>query len=573
MRTLKADVVIIGGGVAGTSAALHADSLGLDALIVSKGLVGKSGASIFGGNLVLGGTMLDGNEENVRASLNWSVRYFNHFLVDQDYNKAMGEWSESVFWKELDKAGLYLRRDERGDIVVSKSPTRIMCAKQQGQSSVLLMDMRRKQVFQRGIRVLEEAMATSLLTDSDGGVIGLTALDYLNGELYAVTAKAVVLATGHSDRFAARSTATREQSADGIAMAWAIGAELQNLEIQWWHASDVANPPSWQRLHIYPNPLVGTTETARMYNSRGELFFEQKKDAPYALAPYVGQTKALIQQVHDGNARYDGGYYTSYDHIDGDTMRSFNNHAKVWDALGLDVTKDKMETAASWHFRQGGIHVLPQTMETTVPGLFVAGAVGGHYNGGIHVGSYDGKVVAETVSERIRNLDTPSLPDKAVDAEEARVLGFLRPVEPDGFVPAQIKKRLRTVMGEKMGLVKSERTMTAALDEIADIRERMMPRMGLRNNVSRRFNYPWVEALDVHNLLAVAELAIRSSLLRTESRGPFYREDYPFTDNVNWLKKNIIWLGDGGVQHRTEPYATPYLQPEYKRSGYFEINW
>ena len=131
-------------------------------------------------------------------------------------------------------------------------------------------------------------------------------LQVLTGEYVVVLAQAMILATGYSDRLHARSTGTREMSADGIAMAWRAGASMVNLEMQWWHTNDVAHPPTWQRMQIYPNPMLGSEKSARMVNSAGEEFFNQQKDDPLAFGPYTVQLKALAKQVHAGKARYDG---------------------------------------------------------------------------------------------------------------------------------------------------------------------------------------------------------------------------------------------------------------------------
>ena len=102
--------------------------------------------------------------------------------------------------------------------------------------------------------------------------------------------------TGYSDRLHARSTGTREMSGDGIAMAWRVGATLANLEMQWWHTNDVAYPPTWQRMQVYPNPMLGSEKSARMVNSQGTEFFNQQQDDPLAYGPYTVQLKALAKQ-------------------------------------------------------------------------------------------------------------------------------------------------------------------------------------------------------------------------------------------------------------------------------------
>lgn len=574
MQVLIADVVVVGGGGAGTYTALRLKQLGLEPLVITKGLVGKSGCSIFAGNLVLSGRMLGATEAQSADTMEYFTKYWNNFLIDQTYLMAAGKWIEETFYPELDDAGLYFRRNDQGDIVTSIGRVRNIAANKQGQSGMLLMDRRRKQLEQLHIRSLEETTVTALLTDDSGAVVGVVALRYSDGEIYAVRTNAVILATGHSDRMAKRSTGTREQSADGIALAYRVGAELANLEIQWWHTSDFAYPKTWDRMHVYPNPLVGTTETARMYNSEGEMFFEQKTDAPVGLAPYATQFKRVAEQVLKGKARFDGGYYTSYDHIPREAIEEYNYHFKAFDKMGLDVSQDKVESAVSWHCRQGGIHVNPHTMETSVPGLYVAGGVGSHSNGGIGVVSYDGNVAAGTVAAKLSAGNIiPELPRIQADEEVERLNGLLRPIPAGGCTPMHIKNRIRELIWEKMGFIKCESGMLSALDEIRDMRDGLTTRMGLKN-ATRQYNYGWVDAIDVFNMLDVAELTIMSSLNRKESRGPFFRPEFPYTDNANWHAKNILYRGASGeLLFRVEPYDTPYLKPEFDRREYFSVDW
>lgn len=283
MNTLSADVIVVGGGSAGCSAALRMRELGIRPLVVSKGPVGKSGCSIFAGALIVGGTMLDSTPAHATASIEFFVKYYSQYLVDQAYLEGAGAWIEEVFYPELDEAGLCFRRDDEGRIVTSIGPVRWLCAASQGQSGILLMDRRRKQLAAAGVDILEETAVTTLLTDDHGAVAGVVALHLPTGEIHAVRARAVVLATGHADRLTKRATGTREQSADGIALAYRAGADLVNLEMQYWHSSDLAHPNCWQRGHMYPNPLVGTAETSRMLNADGEVFFELAADAPISL--------------------------------------------------------------------------------------------------------------------------------------------------------------------------------------------------------------------------------------------------------------------------------------------------
>src|SRR6185369_6243665 len=448
MHVLKTDVAIIGGGAAGCYAALCLQKLGIKPLIICKGLVGKSGASLFAGNLVIGGRLLGNSEAQARNTAEFLIKYHNQFLIDQNWARRCGEWIEQVYYPELEELGLYFRRDDKGNVVTSPGAIRSIAANVQGNSGVPFMDLRRKQIIRAGIPRLEETVATALLRNGDGNVGGVFCLNVLSGEYQVVLARAVILATGYSDRLHARSTGTREMSGDGIAMAWRVGATLANLEMQWWHTNDIADPPSWQRMQVYPNPMLGSEKSARMVNSAGEEFFNQQQDDPLAFGPYTVQLKALAKQVHAGKARYDGGYYAGFDHCDPGEVEAYTTYGKAYRQLGLQFPEQLVETAVTSHYRQGGIDVDTTTMRSSLPGLYVAGGVGGHSNGLIGLATYDGKVVADGIAAEFGDLRTGAMADHEIDGETRR-LDRLRNASGSAITPVQLKEKLRGLMWDK----------------------------------------------------------------------------------------------------------------------------
>ena len=392
---LETDVLVIGGGAAGTNAVLKAADRGAKVTMVVKGLLGKSGCSIFAAFTPY---FQKTDEEIRRNRWRFMIRYYNHYLADQEYCARMEDYMCTEFYPDLERLGVYWRRDAEGRLEMVQARTRSLVAHKQGATGPILMDKRRREIFRRGIPVYEECAVTSLLTNGER-VVGATVLDYRRGRFFVIHAKNTILATGHSDYLATRATGTREQSADGIAMAVRTGAELANLEIQWWHVSDVLEPKSWMRYHLYPNPLMGTLETSRLYNSQGEMFYEQKTHSPGAAAPYTEQLRRLALEVAAGRARWDGGYHSGYDHIRAETINTYQHQAKVWSKLGLDVGKDRIECGITWHMRHGGLNVNAERMETSLPGLYAAGGVGCHYLGGFGPASFDGKVAGEAAAD------------------------------------------------------------------------------------------------------------------------------------------------------------------------------
>jgi succinate dehydrogenase/fumarate reductase flavoprotein subunit len=571
MQVLNTDVAIVGGGAAGCYAALNLHRAGHKTVIVCKGLVGKSGASIFAGNLVLSGRALGNSEEQARNTAEFLIKYHNQFLIDQRWARRCGQWIENVYYPELEEAGLYLRRDEQGNVVTSPGKIRSVAANVQGSSGVPFMDLRRKQVIRAQIPRLEETAVTALLRKPDGSIGGVFGLDVISGDYVVVLARAVILATGYSDRLHARSTGTREMSGDGIAMAWRAGAAMTNLEMQWWHTNDIADPPAWQRMQVYPNPMLGSDKSARMVNSAGEEFFNQQQDDPLAYGPYTVQLKALARQVHAGKARYDGGYFAGFDHCDPREVDAYTTYGKSYRQLGLRFPEELVEAAVTAHYRQGGIDVDTETMRSSVPGLYVAGGLGGHSNGLIGLATYDGKVVADGVAADLARLSPGDLPEAEIERERRR-LDELRVSRMDGVAPAQVKERVRAMMWEKVGVEKSADSLTSALEDIAEIRLTLLPRLSVRRT-ARSTNYEWLDAIDVINMVDACELIIQSSLERKESRGPFMRRDFPLQDNERWLAANVMRRTENGFRFEQRPYELPFFQPDFVTRDNLEVAW
>ncbi len=573
MRIVSTDVVVVGGGAAGCYAALCLRQQGYQVAIVCKGLVGKSGASIFAGNLVLSGRLLGNSDEQARSTAEFLVKYHNQFLIDQAWAARCAAWIQNTYYPELESLGLYFRRTADGDIITSPGKIRSIAANIQGNSGVPFMDLRRKQVIKAEIERYEETAVTALLKRDDGSVGGVFAIEVLTGEFVVIKARAVVLATGYSDRLHKRSTGTREMTADGIAMAWRAGASLVNLEMQWWHTNDLAHPECWQRVQIYPNPILGSSHSARMVNQQGEEFFNQQKDDPLAFGPYTVQLKALVRQVRAGKANYEGSYFAGFDHISAEEVERFTTYGKAFRQLGMSGSNNLLETAVTAHYRQGGVFVDNTTMRSTVPGLYVAGGVAGHSNGLIALATYDGKVVAEGVIRDFTNLPVKPVPQSSIDAEEQRLLSLLE-TSPgvDSIRPSQAKKAIQDCMWEYVGVEKCESGLNTALERLSDIRTSLLPRVAPTQR-HRVANYEWLDAIDVRNILDSAELLTLASRARKESRGPFIRTDYPDTDNERWLAANVMHPAKDGVRFERIPYTLPVFKPGFNKKPNLEVSW
>ena len=577
---LETDVLVVGGGVAGSRAALDCCEYGLETMMVVKGLLGKSGCSIFAGNLNLFQAPDDPEvrsedyslEDRIRRSMDFRAKY-THYLGDQEYLWKALEHTSTDFFPWLERHGMYLIRDKYGTIISDQPRRTSVWLVQQGMSGQLMMDLYRKLLLNRPeLHVLEETTVTRLLVN-DGEVVGAVALDFVNSQLYIIHAKVVILATGHSNYLSERSTGTRDGSASGWVMAYEVGCRLQNLEMQWYHATDVAYPATWMRLHLYPNPLPGSIHRSQMVNRMGEVFFDAKRTGDNPV-PYIMQLKHLIQQVKRGKAEVDGGYYSSYRHVEPEVLDNWFHQTQFMAKIGTDLKTEMMENGITWHMNVGGVHVNGQTMESDLPGLLIAGSVGALVTGGLANVTWDGIVAARQAEQHVRSLpDLKPLNHEQVTAEEARIFGLFRTEPADGLLPGQVKKRIRKVMWEKHNYIKTEASMQAALNALLRIEEEDIPRMRLQTD-TKRFNYDWVDALDAVDMLEALKLEVQFCLYRKESRGAFYREDYPNTDNQNWLVHIMGRKGSDGELHlETEPVELPYAAPAESIASFFDVDY
>ena len=580
---IETDVLVIGGGVAGARAAYDANQAGLSVTMVIKGLLGKSGCSIFAGNLNYfappedesGGpppaTTADEKDLRIRRTMAFLAKY-THYLGDQEYMRRASEWNQREFYDWIESRGAYILRDEDGEIISDLPRKTQIWAVQMGMSGTVVMDMLRKLIFDTDIRVLEQTTATRLMT-RDGEVVGATALDFVNGRLFAIRAKAVVLATGHSNYMSLRSTGTRDGAASGWVLAYEAGAKLQNIEMQWHHASDMAWPATWMRLHLYPNPLPGTERRGQLFNANGEMFFDSNW-LPENPVPYIMQLKHLVKEVDAGRARLDGGYFTNYRHVERNSLDNYIYQTQFAAKVGIDLGEEMYENAVTWHMNVGGVRVKGSTMESAVPGLMAAGSVAALVTGGLPNSMFEGLTAAETAQRRVESMPVlHELDSDQLAAEERRVFGLLRTEPAQGLLPGQVKKRIRRAMWEHMNYIKTEASMLAAQAELDRIEAADLPRMRM-NTDTRNFNYDWVDALDAVDMLKALQLQIRFSLHRKESRGCFYRRDYPVTDNRKWLKHLVGQRGEGGdLGLELLPVDLPYAVPEDEVASFFDVDY
>lgn len=537
-NVVDTDIVVVGSGAAGSYSAIKASTSGLRVLLVSKSLLTRGGCSRMSGQHWGPAKFTSPQEIEEDVDRNYNQLGEQLWLVDRKILTAAVAYSEKAI-RELEEMGVYWRRTGDGTLENTGPPKPPLypVASAQGESGSHIMDILGGQLLKMHIPCIEEAVVTSLLTNN-GSCVGVTALNYREGEFFIVRSKATILASGHAGGYLWKyCTATRDCTGDGVAMAYRAGARLTNIEFQSWHFSDQAYPESARRLVHLMADLYGKKEAARMVTKAGRSPRQEIEKS--VKTNDLGHNPDVHRILAESYGKR-GGLYATYTHWKPDELLDAYPSHDVIVKLGFKPS-ELIPLGTSAHTNMGGLHINEQC-ETSLAGLYAAGGVANGSPTVLHC-LWSGETSARSAAERARQATTPDLDWSQVREEETRVSSFLKLKPKDGFTPAQVKQKIREVMWGKMWFLKNEMDMTAGKEEIQRVRKELLPKMGLVS-VSGKFNFGWVESLDVDCMLDVCEIMILASMMRKESRGTFKRTDFPQTDE-NWFKRIIVTRSDG----------------------------
>lgn len=559
---IETDILIIGAGGAGLRAAIEASKHNVDVIVVGKELLGKAHTVMAEGgyNAALG---------NIEPEDNWEAHFSDTvkggaWLNDQDLVEALvKEAPERIY--DLEEFGGVFDRTPDGKLMQKRLaghtyPRTCFVSDYTGHELMFsLID----EVRRRGITVMEEIFVSKLLT-SGRRVAGAVAFNIKTGGFIVFRSKAIVLATGGAGRMYETTTNPASATGDGKILALDAGAELKDMEMYQFHPTSMVWPPSCKGILV--------TEAVRgeggiLLNNKSERFMERYHKM-LELAPRDVVSRSIWREISEGRGTPHRGVYLSITHVPPEIVKEkLKTMYKQFVLAGVDITKALMEVAPSAHYYMGGVKINVKT-ETTLKGLYAAGEEASGVQGGNRLGGNSlsdiqvfGKRAGENAVLFAAEEETTSPIDaKQVVQEQERILSLLAE-KPDGIRPIEVRKQLNRIMEEYSGIARTGEGLSKALMEMEGLKEKMVPKMVVTEQDTLQFNRELVEALENVNLVRVAELLLRSAIIRTESRGAHYRLDCPETDNVNWLK-HIVWSLDGGIlKHKFEPVTITRLKP------------
>nr|MDP2190518.1 succinate dehydrogenase flavoprotein subunit [Rhodoferax sp.] len=563
----KFDVVIVGAGGSGMRASLQLANAGLNVAVLSKVFPTRSHTVAAQGGI---GASLGNMSED-----NWHYHFYDtvkgsDWLGDQDAIEFMCREAPNVVY-DLEHMGMPFDRNPDGTIYqrpfgghtanYGEKPVQRACAAADRTGHAMLHTLYQQNVKEK-TSFFVEWLALDLIRDAAGDVVGVTALEMETGEVHIFEAKTTLLATGGAGRIYAASTNAFINTGDGLGMAARAGIPLEDMEFWQFHPTGVHGAGV-----LLTEGCRG--EGAILRNSHGERFMERYAPAYKDLAPRDYVSRCMDQEIKEGRGCGPNKDYINLDmtHLGADTiMKRLPSVFEIaHNFANVDITKEPIPVVPTIHYQMGGIptnihgQVVTQNADNqseVVNGLYAVGecaCVSVH--GANRLGTNSlldllvfGRAAGKHIVE-FNKTSTPHkpLPDDAADATLARIARLDSAT--DGAYAQDVADEIRAAMQQYAGVFRTQALMDVGVTKIAELRERVKT-INLKDK-SKIFNTARIEALEVENLIEVAQATMVSAAARHESRGAHSVNDYADSaehpngrNDTDW-HKHTLWYSDG----------------------------
>ena len=579
-ETHSHDVLVVGAGGAGLRAAIEAAAAGARVGLVCKSLLGKAHTVMAEGGVAAALANVDDRD-------NWRV----HFADTMRGGQYMNNWRMAELHakqapdrvRELEAWGAVFDRTSDGRILQRnfgghKYPRLAHVGDRTGLEMIRTLQ---DHAIHLGIDVHMECTVIDLFKDGDR-ISGALAYDRERGRFRLFEAKAIVLATGGIGRAFHVTSNSWEYTGDGQSLAYRAGAALQDMEFVQFHPTGMVWPPSVRGILVTEGVrgeggiLVNKEGRRFMFDDIPDNYRSQTADneeegwryvqgdknarRPPELLTRDHVARCIMREVREGRGSPHGGVFLDIswikakvanapDHIRKKLPSMYHQFKQLAD---IDITAEPMEVGPTTHYVMGGISVDGDTQMSTVPGLFAAGEAAAGLHGANRLGGNSlsdllvfGKLAGEHAARYASEVSSVRV---AAEAAERSAQNALEPFGRDAAGPSkegpyQVQHALQEMMQELVGIVRREEEMQQALEGLSALRNRAA-RVSVPGN--REYNPGWHTALDLQNLLTVAEAVTRSALERKESRGGHFREDFPEKDAAYAGFNTIVRRTDGG---------------------------
>ncbi|TVL90160.1 succinate dehydrogenase flavoprotein subunit [Streptomyces sp. SAJ15] len=578
MKIHKYDTVIVGAGGAGMRAAIEATKRSRTAVLTKLYPTRSHTGAAQGG---MAAALANVEEDN------WEWHTFDtvkggDYLVDQDAAEILAkEAIDAVL--DLEKMGLPFNRTPNGTIDQRRfgghsrnhgeAPVRRSCYAADRTGHMILQTLYQNCV-KEGVEFFNEFyVLDQLITEVDGvkKSAGVVAYELATGEIHVFQAKAVIYASGGCGKFFKVTSNAHTLTGDGQAAVYRRGLPLEDMEFFQFHPTGI-----WRMGILLTEGARG--EGGILRNKDGERFMEKYAPVMKDLASRDVVSRSIYTEIREGRGCGPEGdhVYLDLTHLPPEQLDAklpdITEFARTY--LGIEPYTDPIPIQPTAHYAMGGI---PTNVEgevladntTVVPGLYAAGEVacvsvhGANRLGtnsllDINVFGRRAGIAAAEYSAKADYVELPEDPARLVidQVEQLRASTGNERV-------AELRKELQETMDANVMVFRTEQTIKTAVEKIGELRERY--RNVAVQDKGKRFNTDLLEAIELGNLLDLAEVMAVSALARKESRGGHYREDFPNRDDVNFMRHTMAYreVGDDGTESIRLDYK-PVVQTRYQ---------
>jgi succinate dehydrogenase / fumarate reductase flavoprotein subunit len=569
------DVIIVGAGLAGLRAAVE---IGKDAhvAVMSKVFATRSHSGAAQGGI---GAALGNEEED-----HWEWHMFDtvkgsDYLGDQDTIEILAKDAPRAIY-ELENLGVPFNRTAEGKIAQrafgghtrnhGEAAVKRACYAATRTGRVIL-DTLWEQSLQRDIEFYDEFQMLSLIVH-DGKCCGVVAYELATGKIHTFHCKAVMLATGGAGKIFKTTSNAFASTGDGMAIAYRAGAPLEDMEFVQFH------PTGIYKLGILISEAA-RGEGGILRNNDGERFMERYAPVIKDLAPRDMISRCMFDEMRAGRG-IDGKDYFHLDltHLGQDVIEKklaeITSFARTY--AGVDPVKEPIPVQPTCHYMMGGIatdadgRVIVDAKNTAYPGLYAAGecaCVSVH--GANRLGCNAlldtlvfGRRAGLQIKQFVQTIEKPQLPPDP-DERDAKMIKDL--MESTGQeISGVIRAELQEIMMENVSVYRKEEHLTTALDKVKELKLRYKE-LSIQDQGSC-FNRDLLDAIELGHLLDLAEVIAHGALIRKESRGAHFREDFPERDDKNFLVHTMaLYDKDKGPQIFTKPVTLTKFEPKERK--------
>ncbi|MGW2563790.1 L-aspartate oxidase [Streptomyces sp. NPDC001514] len=547
---IDADVVVVGSGVAGLTAALRCTAEGLRTVVVTKALLDDGSTRWAQGGIAAALGDGDTPEQHLEDTLVAGAG-----LCDEEAVRTLvTEGPDAV--RRLIETGAQFDLDAGGDIALTREGGhhRRRIAHAGGDatgaeiSRALVTAIR-----ERAIRIIEHALVIDLLTDEDGRTAGITLHVMGEGQhdgVGAVHAPAVVLATGGMGQVFSATTNPSVSTGDGVALALRAGAEVSDLEFVQFHPTVLF----LGRDSEGQQPLVSEAvrgEGAHLVDASGTRFMVGQHELA-ELAPRDIVAKGIMRRMQEQGVDH---MFLDARHFGAEMWESrFPTILAACRAHGIDPVTEPIPVAPAAHYASGGIRT-DLHGRTTVPGLYACGEVactGVHGANRLASNSLlEGLVFAERIAAAIATDPIPVPAAAGPPATDGR--------PPVPLLLPEARHEIQRIMTHGAGVLRSAASLAAAADALEALDLSAV-------HDAEEFDKsaePGVESWEATNLLLVSWVLVAAARERAETRGCHWREDHPDRDDAQWRRHIVVRLTPDRrlVVRRTGTESFPPVTP------------